>query len=82
MDSVSKSEALQRIESCLTEIIAWMNANMLKLNVDKKEVKLFSSKHNLSHVENVSITVGESAIGSNDSIRNLLFTPHTDMENM
>jgi len=41
-----------------------MNANMLKLNADKTEVMLFSSKHNLRYVENVFNTVGETAIDS------------------
>ena len=66
IDSVSKSEALRCIECYRTESIAWMNANMLKLNADKTEVMLFSIKHKLRHVENVSIMVGESAIGSKD----------------
>ena len=46
MDNVSKYEALHRIECCLTEIIVWMNNNILKLNADKTEVMLFSSKRN------------------------------------
>ena len=59
-----------------------MNGNMLKLNAEKTEVMLFSSKNNLKHVENMTIIVGETSIlASNDSIRNLSahFTPQMDM---
>lgn len=83
IDIVSKSEAINRVESCPTEIILWMNRNMLKLNAEKTEVMLFSSKNNLKHVENMTITVDETSIlASNDSIRNLgaHFTPQMDME--
>ena len=81
-DSDSKSEALSRIESCLNDTISWMNENILKLNADKTEVMLFSSKQNQRHVESISIMVGESEICPAVSVRNLgaYFTPHMDME--
>ena len=81
-DSVSKSETMHRIECCLADIISWMNRNILKLNADKTELMLFSSKHNHQYLENISITVGESEIDSSNSLRNLgaYFTPHMDMK--
>ena len=39
-------QALSRIESCLKDIQFWIHHNMLKLNADKTEVMLFSSRHN------------------------------------
>ena len=82
IDTVSQTEALHRIENCLTDIIVWMNTNMLKLNTDKTEVMLFTSKANAKYVENVSVKVGESLIQSTDRVRNLgaIFSPSMEME--
>ena len=59
-----------------------MNINILKLNADKTEVMLFSSKRNSQHIENISIMVGESRIDPANAVRNLgaYFTSHMDME--
>ena len=37
-------DGLARIESCVSEIREWMNQNMLKLNDDKTEIIVFTSK--------------------------------------
>ena len=39
-DLNSKQKALQNIESCLIDIVQWMNTNLLKLNAEKTEVIL------------------------------------------
>ena len=82
IDTVSQTEALHRIENCLTDIIIWMNTNMLKLNTDKTEVMLFTSKANAKYVENVSVKIGKSLIQSTDHVRNLgaIFSPSMEME--
>ena len=82
IDTVSQSEALHRIERCLTDIIAWMNTNMLKLNTDKTEVMLFTSKANAKYIDNISVNVSESLIKSTDRVRNLgaIFSSSMDME--
>jgi hypothetical protein len=79
---LSQIEALHRIERCLADIIAWMNTNMLKLNTDKTEVMLFTSKANAKYVENISVKVGQSMIKPTDRVRNLgaIFSPSMDME--
>ena len=56
------SEALQRIESCLSDIVSWMHKNMLKLNEEKTVVILFTSKHNTKHLESVYFRVGNSNV--------------------
>ena len=43
-DCVKVSDALRRVEGCLNDIVSWMHRYMLKLNADKTEVILFSSK--------------------------------------
>ena len=42
-DMDSQVVALRRIEACLNDIVSWMHSNMLKLNVDKTEVIVFTS---------------------------------------
>ncbi|KAK2152371.1 hypothetical protein LSH36_330g03014 [Paralvinella palmiformis] len=49
-----KAQSLSLIENCLTDIEGWMRTNMLKLNNDKTEVMLFTSKHDAIHMENVT----------------------------
>ena len=38
-------DGLARIELCVSEIREWMNQNMLKLNDDKTELIVFTSKY-------------------------------------
>jgi len=70
-DKLSQSETIHRVEQCLKDITSWMNANMLKLNAEKTEVIVFSSKHNSQHVSDVSIFVGNTNIKPSDCVRNL-----------
>ena len=70
-DKVVQSEALTRIENCLKDIELWMHQNMLKLNADKTEVMLFSSKHNSKSMDTISVNVGNSIIESTSCVRNL-----------
>lgn len=55
---------------------------MLKLNTDKTEVMLFTSKANAKYIDNISVNVGESLIKSTDRVRNLgaIFSSSMDME--
>jgi hypothetical protein len=82
LDDISKEETLQRIQSCLRDIISWMNVNMLKLNTDKTEVIMFSSPYNSKHIEDLSITVGDSKINQSVNVRNLgaIFDSNMNME--
>ena len=38
-------DGLARIQLCVSEIREWMNQNMLKLNDDKTELIVFTSKY-------------------------------------
>ena len=81
-EALCVSETLQRIEGCLADIMSWMHSNMLKLNEDKTEVILFTSKRNAKHLDNVSVKVGNSVIRSTSCVRNLgtLLESNMDME--
>ena len=67
-DSVT---ALFKLESCITEIKEWMNVNKLKLNEDKTEFFVASSKSNLKFIHELSLNACGSIITSSDSVRNL-----------
>jgi len=61
-DLNSRQKASQSIESCLIDIVQWMNTNLLKLNAEKTEVILFMPKRNNNANDDICITVGESAV--------------------
>jgi len=67
-DDISSS-----IESCIADIITWMNSNMLKFNKDKAAFIVFSSKQYVKKPENLCIKVGSSYINCSMSVRNLGF---------
>ena len=65
-DDISSS-----IEACIADISNLMNSNMLKLNKDKTEFIVFSSKQHVKKTENLRIKVGSSYINYSMSVRNL-----------
>ena len=54
------------IEACVADVGGWMNRNMLKLNQEKSELIVFSSKHRIRQVNDLSLTIGGRL-----SVRNL-----------
>ena len=66
------SELLHSMQSCINDVIAWANANMLKLNDIKTEFVLVT--HNRStHLHNLptSIAIGNAQIPFKQSVKNL-----------
>ena len=70
-DCVTVIDALRRIEGCLNDIMSWMHRNMLKLNADKNNVILFSSKDINKIPSDQSINVGGATILPSNCARNL-----------
>ena len=66
-----RSTAVTRLNTCIGDIHKWLANNMLKLNDDKTEVILFTSKHALKSHPSVAVTVGEQHVRPATSIRNL-----------
>ena len=66
-----QSTAVTRLNTCIGDIRNWLANNMLKLNDDKTEVILFTSKHALKSHPNVAVTVGEQPVRPATSIHNL-----------
>ena len=69
------SELLSSTQSCISDVKAWENANMLKLNDNKTELMLVSSKRT-KHLHNLPtlITIGNARIPFKQSVKNLGFT--------
>ena len=69
------SELLHSMQSCISDVEAWATANMLKLNDNKTELMLVTSKRS-KHLHNLptSITIGNAQIPFKLSVKNLGFT--------
>ena len=69
------SELLHSMQSCIGDVKAWATANMLKLNDNKTELKLVTSKRTKRlHSLPTSITMGNAQISFKHSVKNLGFT--------
>ena len=65
----SKSDGIKKLEGCIGEIRKWMSENMLKLNEDKTEVLVITSR---GQIGDISINVGGCDIyPGSDPPRNL-----------
>ena len=68
MDRVS---SVARVESCVRDINHWTASNNVKLNNDKTELLVISSKYQLRKPSLDGISVGEYRISPSDSARNI-----------
>ena len=66
------SELLHSMQSCISDVIAWASANMLKLNDDKTELMLVTCNRSM-HLHNLhtSITMGNAQDPFKQSVKNL-----------
>ena len=55
-------DGLARIKVCVPEIGEWINQNMLKLNDDKTELIVFTSKYKHNLYNDLSITIGGTVV--------------------
>ena len=67
-----QEQCLEALEECVRDITAWMRTNLLKLNDDKTECALVSTRNKLVKVTtNIKIQIGDDIIGPTDTVRNL-----------
>jgi hypothetical protein len=59
------------MEACVNDISTWMSNNKLKLNQNKTELIVFSSKYKTTDTSQMYINVGDSKVQAVDSVRNL-----------
>ena len=69
------SELLHTMQSCVGDVNAWATANMPKLNDNKTELMLVTSKRTM-HLHNLptSTTIGNAQVPFKQSVKNLGFT--------
>ena len=68
------SELLHSMQSCISDVKAWATADMLKLNDNKTELMLVTSKRTKHlHSLSTSITMGNAQIPLKKSVKNLGF---------
>lgn len=70
-ESLSQAQAVQSIESCISEVRDWMLSNKLMINDAKTEFLLIGSKEQLKNINFDSIKVGDSHIVPVKEVRNL-----------
>ena len=68
------SELLHSMQLCISDVKAWATANMLRLNDNKTELMLVTSRR-IKHLHNLptSITIGNAQIPFKQSVMNLGF---------
>ena len=64
-------DGLARIQLYVSEIIEWMNQNMLKLNDDKTELIVFKSKYKHDIYNDLSITISDTVVDYSSQVENL-----------
>ena len=64
-------DGLARIELCVSEIREWMNQNILKLNDDKTELIVFTSKYKQDFYNDLSITIGGTVVDCSSQVKDL-----------
>jgi hypothetical protein len=70
-DASARCLAVQRMETCLAEVRAWMCENKLKLNDDKTECIVITSKKNRAVNADVRVQIGEASIKPAQVVHNL-----------
>jgi hypothetical protein len=66
------TEAITKIEQCLTEVTDWYGKNQLKLNTEKSEAVIFlTSKQRNDWPTDISLTIGGHRIVPKPYVRNL-----------
>ena len=68
---VDEQESLERLEGYFEKVKRWIAANWLKLNESKTEFIIFRSMKNLSELNTVSISLGDSHINSITSVKSI-----------
>ena len=66
-----RRDGLARIELCVSEIREWMNQNMLKLNDDKTELFVFTSKYRQDLYNDLSIMIGGTVVDCSSQVKDL-----------
>jgi len=64
-------EAIGQMENTVSSVQSWMNNNMLKLNTNKTEMLVVSSKKQLDALAGTTLQIGGDTISASPSVRNI-----------
>ena len=64
-------DGLPRIQLYVSEIMEWMNQSMLKLNDDKTELIVFTSKYKQDLYNDLSIAIGDTVVDCSSQVNDL-----------
>ena len=80
-DHNERIAAVTQLNDCIRDVRTWLTRNMLKLNDEKTEMILFTSKHGLKSQSNITVTVGEQQQLQSSSVRDLgvIYDQHLNM---
>ena len=70
-DPEERSTVVAHLSDCIKDVRTWLTQNMLKLNDEKTEVILFTSKHGLKSLPNIAVSVGGQQQLQSSSVRDL-----------
>ena len=64
-------DSIKSVENCIISIHKWMSANFLKLNEDKTEILIITSKHFKRYISDVSFSLGNSIVTPGEKAKNI-----------
>ena len=80
-DKTAKTESMERLHRCITDIRCWMHTNLLKLNDSKTEFVVMGMRQQLSLVGELSIKIEDDTIDAVTFVQNLGFFMDSEMKN-
>ena len=81
MDKTAKTESMERLHRCITDIRYWMHTNLLKLNDSKTQFVVLGMRQQLSLTGELSIKIGDDTIDAVKVVWNLGFFMDNEMKN-
>ena len=67
----TRAQVFSSLERCLFDVRVWMRMNWLKLNDEKTELVVFTSRRSVVEQQEVSMTIGDAEVRSSQTVKNL-----------
>ena len=80
-DKTTKTESMERLHRCITDIRCCMHTNLLKLNDSKTEFVVMGMRQQLSLAGELSIKIGDDTIDAVKNVWNLVFFMDSEIKN-
>ena len=79
-DKTAKTESMEKLHRCITDIRCWMCSNLLKLNDSETEFVIMGMRQELSLASELSIKIGDDTIDAVKFVWNLGFFIDSEMK--